>query len=97
MYGQDEDIRAMMAQQGKICFRTCIQCVIIPASYVIKLANTAYTADRAEPSSFCAALARPLAFVRSPGCHWEPHHCLTARRLPLLRPIVTLVILLPHF
>jgi hypothetical protein len=56
MYGQDERIRAVMAQQGKICFRTCVQRVIIPASYVIKLANTAYTADGAEPSSFRTAL-----------------------------------------
>ena len=56
MYGQDEDIHAMLAQQGKIYFRTYIQHVIIPASYVIKLANTAYTADGAEPSSFRAAL-----------------------------------------
>ena len=56
MYGQDAHLHSVMARQGKICFRTCAQCVIIPASYIVKLANTAYTSDGAEPSSFCAAL-----------------------------------------
>jgi hypothetical protein len=43
-----------MFRQGKLCFRTCFQRVLIPASYVIRLATAAYSTIT-EPRSFCDA------------------------------------------
>jgi len=45
-----------MAQQGKICFRTCMQRVLIPASYVVYLAQMAYPTNDTGPNSFHVAV-----------------------------------------
>jgi hypothetical protein len=44
-------IRPAMLREGKVCFRTCFQRVLIPASYVIMLATKAYSTTN-EPRSF---------------------------------------------
>jgi hypothetical protein len=44
-----------MAHNGKIGFRTCTQTVLIPTSYIIRLASTLYSAST-EPHSFSDAI-----------------------------------------
>ena len=41
-----------MAQQGKICFKTCMQHVLIPASFMVHLTQMAYALNGTEPNSF---------------------------------------------
>ena len=49
-------IRVSMARQGKICFRTCMQHVLIPASYVVYLTQMAYAVNGTEPNGFRVAV-----------------------------------------
>ena len=51
----DDNNHAGMIYQSKVAFRTCFHLVLIPASYVIQLANQAYSTMRSQPFSFCNA------------------------------------------
>ena len=50
-YGDDNN-RDGMIRQGKVAFRTCFHLALIPASYVIQLANQAYSTTGSQPFSF---------------------------------------------
>jgi hypothetical protein len=45
-----------MLAEGKICFRTCLKAVRIPASYIIKLASSPYPPTSPDkPQDFITA------------------------------------------
>jgi hypothetical protein len=50
-YG-DNNNRAGMIHQGKVAFKTCFHLVLIPASYVLHLANQAYPTTGPNPTCF---------------------------------------------
>jgi len=49
--------RDVMLAEGKICFRTCLKAVRIPASYIVKLASLSYPPSSPnKPQDFITAL-----------------------------------------
>jgi len=62
-YG-DNNNRAGMIRQGKVAFRTCFHLALIPASYVIQLANQAYSTTESNPSAF--------VMLSTTGCSVKP-------------------------
>lgn len=66
----DNRNREVMLAEGKICFRTCLKAVRIPASYIIKLASSSY-----PPTS--PASDEPKDFVTA-FYHWFFIEVLTA-------------------
>ena len=54
----DNRNREVMLTEGRICFRTCLKSVRIPASYIIKLASTSYLPNSpasGKPQDFITA------------------------------------------